>query len=252
MRDHQRGEIRPAHGIDAISHDLQRINIKPAIGFIQNGELWLQQSHLQDFIALLLATRKTDIDAALQHFVIHRKRLHAFPRQLQELHGIQFALTLGAANGIQRGTQESGIAHAGQFHRILKRQKHTRGSAFFRFHRQQILAVQQRSATRHLIAIAARQNIGKRGFAGPVRAHNGMHLTLRHNQINALQNGLAINLSGQSLNFQHHPTLPSSEICNNFCASTANSIGNSLSTSRQKPFTISPTASSCESPRWRQ
>ena len=55
MRDYQRREIRPAHGIHAIGHDLQRINIKPAIGFIQNGELRLQQSHLQDFITLLLA-----------------------------------------------------------------------------------------------------------------------------------------------------------------------------------------------------
>ena len=39
---------------------------------------------------------------------------------------------------------------------------------------------------------------------------------------------------------------------NNFCASTANSIGSSLNTSLQKPLTIMFTASSVGIPRWRQ
>ena len=41
-----------------------------------------------------------------------------------------------------------------------------------------------------------------------------------------------------------HPTEPSNEIPNSFCASTANSIGSCCSTSRAKPFTISATAAS--------
>gem|GEM_PF-5587267 len=49
--------------------------------------------------------------------------------------------------------------------------------------------------------------------------------------------------------FERHPTLPSSEIATSFCASTANSIGSSCSTSRTKPLTSRATASSCESPR---
>ena len=49
-----------------------------------------------------------------------------------------------------------------------------------------------------------------------------------------------------------HPTLPSSEMPISFCASTANSIGSFCITSRQKPLTISATASSVERPRWRQ
>src|SRR5690606_2205038 len=44
--------------------------------------------------------------------------------------------------------------------------------------------------------------------------------------------------------FLGHPTLPSSEIASSFCASTANSIGSSFSTSLAKPLTISATASS--------
>src|SRR5690606_15778178 len=47
----------------------------------------------------------------------------------------------------------------------------------------------------------------------------------------------------------HHPTRPSRLTLTSFCASTANSIGSSCSTSLQKPLTRSATDSSSESPR---
>ena len=46
----------------------------------------------------------------------------------------------------------------------------------------------------------------------------------------------------------HHPTLPSRLTASSFCASTANSIGSSFSTSLQKPLTISDSASSSLEP----
>ena len=46
-----------------------------------------------------------------------------------------------------------------------------------------------------------------------------------------------------------YPTEPSKLMPNRACASTANSIGNSLNTSLQKPLTIIDTASSAERPR---
>ena len=52
--------------------------------------------------------------------------------------------------------------------------------------------------------------------------------------------------------FVGHPTLPSSEIAINFCASTANSMGSCCSTSLTKPLTTSAVASSAVMPRWRQ
>ena len=45
------------------------------------------------------------------------------------------------------------------------------------------------------------------------------------------------------------PMLPSRLTPSSFCASTANSIGNSLNTSLQKPLTIIDTASSADRPR---
>src|SRR5262249_11393597 len=49
-----------------------------------------------------------------------------------------------------------------------------------------------------------------------------------------------------------HPTDPSSETPISFCVSAMNSMGSFCSTSRTKPLTTSATASSCDSPRWRQ
>ena len=47
-----------------------------------------------------------------------------------------------------------------------------------------------------------------------------------------------------SYNFPFYPTLLSKLMDNNFCASTANSIGNLFKTSFAYPFTISPIAPS--------
>jgi hypothetical protein len=49
-----------------------------------------------------------------------------------------------------------------------------------------------------------------------------------------------------------YPTEPSNEISNNFCASTANSIGNLFKTSLLKPFTINAIAFSVGIPLWLQ
>lgn len=49
-----------------------------------------------------------------------------------------------------------------------------------------------------------------------------------------------------------HPTAPSRLTSSSFLASTANSIGNSRKTCRQKPSTIIDTASSSPMPRDRQ
>src|SRR5690606_31394670 len=46
-----------------------------------------------------------------------------------------------------------------------------------------------------------------------------------------------------------YPTLPSKLTPSSFCASTANSIGSSLNTSLQNPFTIMEMAFSVSSPR---
>src|SRR5262249_11150724 len=67
-----------------------------------------------------------------------------------------------------------------------------------------------------------------------------------------LCNGLVERRHIASSTGTRQPTEPSRLIEISFCASTANSIGSCCSTSLTKPLTTSATASSAESPRWRQ
>ncbi len=125
--------------------------------------------------------------------------------------------------------------------------------------RQQILAVEQRLSSCNLVAVTPGERVGEGAFAGAVWPHDGMHFTLADFKIQAVQDGFAFDVDSKVVDREHsigfyliHPTAPSSVIFNNFCASTANSIGSSRKTSLQKPLTIIEMAFSSERPRWRQ
>src|SRR5258705_10973906 len=64
VRDHDEGPIGRAQPVDPLGHDLERIDIEPGIGLVEHAEPRLEQRHLQDFVALLLAAGKPDIDPA--------------------------------------------------------------------------------------------------------------------------------------------------------------------------------------------
>ncbi len=95
---------------------------------------------------------------------------------------------------------------------------------------------------------------GLRARVGDKPILNGVDLAGPDLEIEPLEDLPVADPGAQPLHRQHaaHPTLPSSDSPSNFCASTANSIGSSLSTWRAKPFTIIETASSSEMPRCRQ
>ena len=110
-------------------------------------------------------------------------------------------------------------------------------------------------AAGHLVALAAGQHVGERALARAVRPHDRVHLAGADLQVDAAQDLLVVDrdpkvlmLSMRSLKrtrwsrrraTARQPTLPSRLIASSFCASTANSIGSSCITSRQKPLTIS-------------
>ena len=65
--DDEERALRRAQRVDAFGDDPQRVDVEAGIGFVEHGEARLQQRHLQDFHALLLAAGEADIDGALQH-----------------------------------------------------------------------------------------------------------------------------------------------------------------------------------------
>src|SRR4030095_11722109 len=47
VRYYQYPKVRPAQRIDSVRNGLERVDVKAAIGFIENGVLWLEHRHLQ-------------------------------------------------------------------------------------------------------------------------------------------------------------------------------------------------------------
>ncbi len=158
------------------------------------------------------------------------------------------------ALGVESRLEEVEVVHAGDLDRVLEGEKDALAGAFLGRQRQQVAPVEAHLTRSHLIALAAREHVRERALAGAVRSHDGVDLTRGEVEVDPLEDLLAVHAGPQIANRQHaiHPTLPSRLRPSNFCASTANSMGNSFSTSRQKPFTIIDTASSVDRPRWRQ
>src|SRR6266513_146943 len=104
------------------------------------------------------------------------------------------------------------------------------------------------------------EDLGERALSRTVRPHDRVHLTGAHREVDSFENFSPLHGRVKILDLEQdpsrfpfplarHPTLPSRLMPSSRCASTANSIGSSLKTSLQKPFTIIDTASSADSPR---
>ena len=68
------GDAQP---VDAVGDDLQRVDVEAGIGLVEHRQPRLEQRHLQDLVALLLAAGEADIDGAAQHLLIDAELLGA-------------------------------------------------------------------------------------------------------------------------------------------------------------------------------
>src|SRR5207249_6961549 len=65
VRDDDDCALGRAHRVDARCHELERIDVEARIGFVENGQLWVEQRHLEDLVAFLL-TRSEEHTSELQ------------------------------------------------------------------------------------------------------------------------------------------------------------------------------------------
>jgi hypothetical protein len=56
------GGADPVH---ALADDPQRVDVQPGVGLVEDGDLRLEQLHLEDLVALLLPAREPLVDVAL-------------------------------------------------------------------------------------------------------------------------------------------------------------------------------------------
>ena len=149
---------------------------------------------------------------------------------------------------VQRRAQEVHVADAGDLDRVLEGQEHARARALLGCQRQQVLAVERHAAAGDLVALAAGQHVGQRALARAVGSHDGVHLARADVEVEAVEDLCAVDLDVEVLDLEHRSCsdVPSvsadaafeADAAASFLASTANSIGSSSKTSRQKPLTI--------------
>ena len=251
MGDDDHGPIRAALGVYPAGHDTQSVDIEAGVGLVQDGQRRFEDRHLQGFVALLLAAGEPLVDRAAHEAAVHLDQLHPLLGHGQELRHIERVEAPSAPQRVERGAQKVQVADPGDLDRVLEGQEDAGGGAVLGRQGQQVLPLEgHRSGD--VIGVVAGEDVGQGGLTRPVGAHDGVHFAGADLEVDASENLVPADAGVKVSDVQHHPTLPSRLTLSSRFASTANSIGSSLNTSRQKPLTIMATASSSEIPRWRQ
>ena len=103
---------------------------------------------------------------------------------------------------VQRGLQKVRVVHAGDLDRVLERHEHAFARAFVRIHREQVLAVVEHFAARHLIFRVPRERAGQRALAGAVGPHDRVDLALADREVDALEDLLVVDFDLQVPDFE--------------------------------------------------
>ncbi|QTK78264.1 hypothetical protein AT6N2_C0352 [Agrobacterium tumefaciens] len=184
--DDDGGAIRRLQRVDAVSHDLQRVDVETAIGFVENAELRLQERHLQDFSALLLTSGETDVERTLQHLHVDLQIAGCFLDAADEIRRRQLGLAARLALLIHRNLEELHGGNTRNFDRILEGKENALGRALGGIQFQNAFAVIKNVTGGDFIVLTARQDVGQRRLAGTVRPHDGSNLTSGNLQVETL------------------------------------------------------------------
>ena len=120
--DQQDAELGPvgADLADALGDDAQGVDVEAGVGLVEDGELGLEDRHLQDLVALLLAAGEALVEVAVGERRVHAEALHPLhDRQAQLEHREVDALA-----GRQRLAQEVEHRDPGDLLRVLEGEEH--------------------------------------------------------------------------------------------------------------------------------
>src|SRR5690554_3276051 len=98
----QNGAIFTAQAVDTISDDTHGIDIEAGVNLVEHGKLGLEHKHLQNLVALFLATGEAFVDRALQEAGIHLHLRQLLSHQLEELRSRHLILAAGFTLGLER------------------------------------------------------------------------------------------------------------------------------------------------------
>ena len=187
MGDDDAAVVRRAQFVHALGHDAHCINIESRIGFVENREFRFEHRHLENLVALLLATAEALVHATAREFRVEFHDLPFFVHQFQEIRRLQFGQTLVFPLLVDGRFQKIRHRHARNLHGILEREENALVGACVGRHFEQILAVEPRFALGHFVERIAHEHGGERRFSRAIRPHNRVGFAGLHRQVDALQ-----------------------------------------------------------------
>ena len=146
--DDERAVAALAIDLHAARDDGQRVHVQAGVGFVQEGQLRLEQQQLQHLELLLLAAGKAHAQLAVQVGRVHVQLLGQFLDVLAELLALHVAHARAACGN---GAQEAADGHAGNLHRRLEAQEKARVRALVSGQVCDILAVERDFAAGHRV-----------------------------------------------------------------------------------------------------
>src|SRR5215207_10067175 len=92
--DDDRGTVRPAQSVDAACDDAQRVDIQARVSLVENGQLWLEDRHLEDLVPLLFSAGKAGVHRSAHDLRAPFHQLELLLEQIEEVHGVYFFQTV--------------------------------------------------------------------------------------------------------------------------------------------------------------
>ena len=126
MRDEDDGLVRAAEPVDAFGDDLQRVDVEAGVGLVEQRQLRVEDRHLEDLVALLLAAGEALVDVALHQVGVEVHRLRLLLEHLVEVADRDLLLAAALAQRVERCAQELAVADAGKLDRVLQREEDAR------------------------------------------------------------------------------------------------------------------------------
>ena len=175
MGDDQHRPVLAPQRVHAVGDDPEGIDVEARIGLVQDGELGLEDRHLEDLVALLLAAGEPLVDRSAHEAPVHLDELHLLLGELEEVHRVELVEPALAAQRVERGAHEVEVPDAGDLHGVLEGQEDPGGGAVLGQHRQQVLPLEEDLAG-DVVGLVAGEHVREGALAGPVRPHERVHL----------------------------------------------------------------------------
>ena len=161
---------------DAAGDRAQGVDVEAGVGLVEDGQLGLEDGHLQDLVALLLAAREALVEVAVGEDGVHAQPLHPLHDRQPQLQHRQ----VDALAGRQGLAQELDDRDAGDLLRVLEGEEHAGLGPHLGRPVGDVVALVEDPALRDLVLRVGEQGVGEGRLARAVGAHEGVDLPGLH------------------------------------------------------------------------